>query len=194
MREYKLNRPAPAAQPRQEPATKAQNLSSDLVETFLRILRDQFYFAAKERLYFQERHLLIKAITLPANYLATRGMTSEIPADRYRQIIMEVIQTVKGHGTMADAHSPARYFWKVMQSHLQHHGDEYYEEAKRTRDSAENIALGILKRCKIAPRDSTISDLDSLHRLVKSPGGRRPAKAKQAPCTPPAAPQLDLFQ
>ena len=130
---------------------------------------------------------------MPANYLAMRGMSVEITAARYREIIMEVIQTVKGHGSMANARSPGRYFMKVMQTHLQHHGDEYYDEAKAIRDSIANVTLGITKRCKVVPVDSTITDMDALHRLVKSPGGRR-AKAVQPVCTPPAPPQLDLFQ
>lgn len=78
-----------------------------------------------------------------------------------------------------------------MQTHLQHQGERYYEEALSIRNYAENVALAVVKRGKTPRTDSTLADLEALHRLVKSPGGKR--RAKQPAAKPAAPAEPDLF-
>jgi hypothetical protein len=198
MREYKLNRPAPvnagfsgknqkkpgktpALRPKPE-ASSGTGPSGDLVQEFLQMIRNQFYFDKPDFHFHQHRSILIKAFTYPASWLATRGMTREIPADRYRQLIQDVIQEVKRFGQMSTSRSPAHYFFKVMQTHMQHHGEDYYDECRSVRNAVAQITAGMTK---VPETDSTLADLAALHRLATS--GARKVVQK------PASPQLDLF-
>jgi hypothetical protein len=188
-------RPPPTVTPFNAGHSGAE-ISADIAGDLLRTIGQQFYLD-RDKLFFQERKKLLQAITLPAKWLSTRGFEKEIPAARYRQIVMDVIQDVKRFGSMPTRRTPALYFLSVMQKHLQHHGEEYYEEAKASRNLYDEVILGLEKRRSSPATDSTLADLAALHKLARSPGGpkKKPAAAiPQTPCTPPATPQLDLFQ
>jgi hypothetical protein len=198
MREYKLNRPAPVnggftgknvRKPVKTPALRPKAETSagigpagDLILEFLQMIRSQFYFDKPDFHFHQHRSILIKAFTYPASYLAARGMTQELPAARYRHLVQDVIQEVKRFGQMSSAISPAHYFFKVMQTHMQHHGEDYYDECRSVRNAVAQITAGV---SKVPETDSTLADLAALHRLAAS--GARRVKQK------PASPQLDLF-
>ena len=51
----------------------ASDLPDDLVNLFLRSIRNQFY-QGHEKLFFQEKRMLLMAITYPASYLKERGV------------------------------------------------------------------------------------------------------------------------
>ena len=198
MREYKLNRSAPVnagfqgknpKKPAKTPALRPKpvassgtGLSGKLVEDFLQMIRGQFYFDKPDFHFHQHRPILIKAFTFPASWLAARGMTREIPAERYRQLVQDVIQDVKRFGQMSSAISPAHYFFKVMQTHMDHHGEALYDECRSVRNAVAQVTSDLAK----APEtDSTLADLAALHRLAASRARRVVQK--------PASPQLDLF-
>ena len=198
MREYKLNRTAPVnagfqgknpKKPAKTPPLRPKPVASSgtgpsgaLVEEFLQMIRNQFYFDKPDFHFHQHRSILIKAFTYLAWWLAGKGMTQEIPADRYRQLIQDVITEVKRMGQMSSAVSPAHYFLKVMQTHVAHHGEDYYDECRSVRNAVAQVTSGLAK----APEtDSTLADLAALHRLAASRARRVVQK--------PASPQLDLF-
>ena len=169
--------------PKQE-TSPGTALSAKLVEDFVRTIKAQFYLDVPEQRFRQQRAMLVQAITYPANWLVGKGMNQEISASRYRQLIDDVVQEVKRFGQMSEAHSPAHYFFKVMKSHMEHHGEEYYDECRGIRNAVAQVTSRLSK----APEtDSTLADLDTLHRLAKGAGGKR--RVTQAP----AQPQLDLF-
>jgi hypothetical protein len=173
----------PSLRPAQ-PVPQAARLSPDLVADFIRIIKDQFYLDVPERRFRQQRSMLVQAITYPAAWLAKRGMTQEISSSRYRDLINDVVAEVKRFGRMSEAYSPAHYFFKVMQTHMAHHGEEYYDECRSVRNAVAQVSASFRK----APAtDSTLADLDTLYRLAKGAGGRRRV-TQAAP-----APQLDLF-
>jgi hypothetical protein len=72
--------------------------------------------------------MLIQAITWPAEWMNRRG--AKLPASGYKRILGTVIQTIKRHGEQVKFRRFSLYFFKAVQEHMNHHGDEYYEAAK----------------------------------------------------------------
>ena len=70
---------------------------------------------------------------------------------------------------------------KVVEEHLSHHGEEYYDEGKSLRTHLEN-ALLVAKRSMAAP--NAVHELAAVSRLLKVP--KRSVKG-------PKKSQLDLF-
>lgn len=161
---------------------------NDLVKLFLRSIRNQFY-KGHEKLFFQERNLLLQAITYPASYLNQRGVG--LNAARYQAILTQVIRTINAHGNLAAVRSPGRYLLHAVQEHMRHQGEEYYECGKRTRDAIADALLGLKPRAKtgpIQPGDNPVPALAEAHALLAAPKGGRPKKIK--PAAPVAQPSL----
>ena len=79
-----------------------------------------------QRQFFQERDLLRQAIAFPAARLKERlGVTAT--DDLYRRILRTVIDTIKEHGNRAKIQQVSAYFLHAVQTHMDHHGEEYYE-------------------------------------------------------------------
>ncbi|MDD5349267.1 MAG: hypothetical protein PHQ12_03555 [Chthoniobacteraceae bacterium] len=164
------------------------NLPEQLVNRFLRSIQHQFYKAPHQKLFFQERNLLLQAICWPARYLDDRAV--KISATRYTALLTGIIHTINEHGNLAAVRSPGRYLLKAVQEHMQHHGEDYYQVGKRTRDAIDDIMHGLKPRVEGAEiqsaDDSTVPALAETHRILSATmGGRRKTAA-------PAV-QPDLF-
>ena len=161
-------------------------LPEALVERFLRSLRNQFY-KGEDKLFFQERRLLMAAICYPAQWLDQRAV--RLNAKRYTDILTKIIRAINAHGQLSTVRSMGRYLAKCVQEHMSHHGDAYYEEAKATRNVIDDVLLGLGNRVQkgaaIPATDSTVPDLAKLHRLL---GAKKPRRKTAA--TPM---QKDLF-
>jgi len=155
------------------------NLPEQLVERFLRSIRNQFYKAPHEKLFYQEKFLLIQAITYPASYLHLRGVG--LPAARYESLLTTIIRTINAHGNLKTVRSPGRYLLHAVQEHMKHHGEDYYEAGKRTRDAVADALMGLKPRHKggaIPSADSPVAALAETHRILSAgKGGRRKATA-----------------
>ena len=162
------------------------DLPEELVNRFLRSLRNQFY-KGEDKLFFQERRLLIAAICYPAQWLDQRAV--RLNAKRYTGILTKIIRTINQHGRLSRVRCMGRYLLHCVQTHMSHHGDAYYEEAKATRNVIDDVLLGLGKRVQsgaaIPVADSTVPDLAKLHRLL---GTKKPRRKTAA--TPV---QKDLF-
>ena len=77
----------------------------DIVRDYLHLIKNEFH-AGDERAFFQQRWLLIKAIT----YLAKRGVF--LPQPDYRKILDTVISGIKDHGNR----DTIRYFGRYLLS------------------------------------------------------------------------------
>lgn len=152
-------------------------------ERFLRSIRNQFY-QENEKLFFQERLLLLQAITWPARYLDDRGV--KLNAKRYTEILTTVIRTINRHGNLRTVRSFARYLLHAVQEHMKHHGEEYYEQAKAVSRDIAAVMEGYSRK-PLPAQDNTTKTLADLHRLVAVKSGRK----KQL--TRAAQPQPDLF-
>jgi hypothetical protein len=101
------------------------------VEEMLSRIRREFFRYATNKQFFQERPLLIQAITGPAKYMNERGVKA--PASLYRRILQTVIDTIRQKGNRSKIQRFSVYFLHCVQEHMKHHGDEYYYQAKAAR-------------------------------------------------------------
>lgn len=165
-----------------------------LLSEYLGMLRRQFY--TDDKAFFQQRRLLIKALTLPARWFEKRGVFAD---DRdYRKILDEVIQGIKRHGDTGAIKYFSGYFLLCLQTHMKHHEEAYYDRAKSSRRKMD-AALNQI-RASLTPQESPArltEDLAALSGLLRSPGGKRRAKNKpaaqpdlfaQVPCSPATQP------
>jgi len=99
----------------------------DIVRDYLHLIKNEFY-AGDERAFFEQRWLLIKAITYPARWLDKRGVF--LPETEHRKILDTVISGIKDHGNTDTIRSFGRYFLDCIQKQIKHHEETYYDHAK----------------------------------------------------------------
>lgn len=170
-------------------------VSPGLVEDFLRILRQQFYYDAPKKAFFYDRTMLFEAITHPAVYLKQRGISREVSEQEYRDILTKIIREIQGHGDTANIRHFGRYFLTSVQKHMLHQGDVYYQEASAIRSIQADYAMGLLSpRKKVPAVDHTVEILAHAAKLAaQKRGKKKPAPLTQAEpdlfaCTPLASP------
>lgn len=147
------------------------------LEALLKNIRDQFYTTTPAQKFYQDRNVLLVALTWPASWLKHRGVTWT--AERYFQTIRDLLQEIKRHGATGEIQYFPGYLLKCIQDHFAHHSDEYCDEAKRTR-SAFDLALGRAidagKLAEIRTAEAAIDVLAEAHRMLAS-ARRRPKTA-----------------
>ena len=144
----------------------------------LALIRRTFFARTLERQWFQEVDLLRQAIAFPAVRLKERFAVTATD-DLYRLILSKVIDTIKQHGSKRKQRFSV-YFLHCVQSHMDHHGEEYYIAAKAARRLADLLPAA-MRGAHIVRADRTTEVLADLHRALKSRAGR---KKKQAPMQP----------
>jgi hypothetical protein len=152
---------------------------SEFSEEMLRVVRREFYAAADSKRFFEERQLLMQAVTYPAKYLNDRG--ARVPASKYRAILATVISTIKAKGNLAAIERFSVYFLHCVQQHMAHHGDGYYYAAKELRPVGPIVGT-VLDRARKAASgagqgDQTVPVLAEAHRVLSS--RRRIQRAKK---------------
>lgn len=138
---------------------------------FLHTLRSQFY-ADDEKAFFQQRWMLMKAISAPASYLAKRGV-GLTEAD-HRKLLTEVIRTIQHHGDTRRIRLFGRYFLHCVQEHLKHHGEDYYDSGKALRSIAD-AAVDSIKAKAAAQALETTDRLAEIHAAIRPPKRRKKA-------------------
>ncbi len=175
-RQSPVNRPALDLRP-SDPGAAAR-----ICKDFLHVLRNQFY-PDDQKGFYQQRWLLLKAITHPAKYLAMRGV-GLTEAD-HRKILTEQIRTIQHHGDTRAIKLFGRYFLHCIQQHMKFHGEDYYDSGKTVRAIADQTVDSI--RAQAASQALEVTDrLAEIHAAVRPPARRKkPAAAEPG--------QLDLF-
>lgn len=156
----------------------------ELRDACLDFLRRKFYsFPGSEKAFFQQRNDLLRRVVLyPATWLNKRGVT--IHGDAYRELFMKVFMQAAAHGVDKVKYPPA-YLAAVIQNHLRHHGEEYYEEAKSVRNLVENTMLLLGKAAPAAP--------DPVRELAAARDILAASKTKRTPIKGSLTSQLNLF-
>ena len=168
-------RPKPQRLPVKQPT------SPELQDELLRFIQTKFYPGEAVRFVKDTPRLLSWVIREFATWLEDRAVT--LPPDRYLAIMRDVIlmDAVRHGNTGAIAYIPA-WLRAVVQSHLAHHGEEYYEEGKSIRTLAER-ALWATQR-QAVPAPDPIRELATAARL---------ARPKKRLSKPPVKDQLTLL-
>ena len=170
--------------------SSAEQLAAErFQEQTLAQIRREFYRTRTETEFFQERAMLLRAITHPSDWLKQRGI-DKMSAAAYRQILTTVLTAIRGHGRPAKVLRFSAYFLHCVQEHMNHHGEEYYEAAKAERADAGAVASKMLRKLQPgeAAEGTFLDILVAVHRTVKSKGGRKRQNVQALALTP------DLFE
>ena len=162
--------------------------SSQYLDQMLCMLRGWFY-ADNEKEFFQDREMLVRSVCALSVYLKARAV--RIPLTRQGQIFTGMVQTIKQHGNTGKIKRFSAYLLTCIQKHLQHHGEEYYDEGKRTRDALADVMAGLKPRDgrPVADPGDSVDQLAAFASIMRSKGGRK----KRACKTPAKAMQLDFL-
>lgn len=149
--------------------------AAELTDQTLLAVRREFY-RGNDKGFFQERNLLVKAITYPADWLNRKG--AKLPAAKYRAILQTVLDAMKRHADRAAIRRVSAYFLHAVQEHMKHHGEEYYLAAKQLRPAgvAAQRIVG-----KLRPGDvetDIVGVMLEVRRTLRSKGGRKKQSAE----------------
>ena len=103
--------------------------------------------------------MIKKAMTYPAHWLQKRQVP--LSEARYRQIMVEIIDTMARMGNLEKVTFISRYVLHCVQEHMKHHGDRYYAEGKAIRNRV-NILMTAVEKAH-AGADSTVPVLADVH-------------------------------
>lgn len=161
--------------------------ADSLLNNWLHRLKNQFYPDTPKEFY-QQRSILITAITHPARWLNDREV--RLPEARIDAILTDILWGIMHHGDTARIGYFCRYFLKAVQDHMTHQGERYYEEGKSLRfilDTAlENLSKKQAAKLSDA-QDQTTAELAALNRLVQS------TRLKKKKIAAKTATQKELF-
>ncbi len=150
--------------------------STRIVQDFLHVLRNQFY-PDDAKGFYQQRSLLIRGITYPASYLSERGV-GLTEAD-HRRILTDQIRGIQHHGATQKIRFFGRYWLHVIQQHMRHHGETYYDSGKTIRTLAAS-GLDSIKAKAAASALDTTDRLAEIHAAIRLPA-RRKKQAQKRP-------------
>lgn len=158
--------------------------ASRIVQDFLHVLRNQFY-ADDPKGFFQQRWLLVRGISYPAKYLADRGV-GLTEAD-HRELLTNQIRGIQHHGDTRAIRFFGRYWLHVIQQHMKHHGEDYYDSGKKLRQVADTAIESI--RGQAAAQALEVTDrLAEIAAAIRPPTRRKKPAAAVAPSA-----QAELF-
>jgi len=172
--------------PRKTNALK-QPTPKELTDACLEFLRRKFYQQpGDEKCFAQDRSRLLSWVVLwPAGWLNSRGVT--IHGDDYREIFMKVFMQAAANMQSKVKYRPA-YLRQVIQSHWRIHGEDYYEEAKSTRNQVDHLLMMAGQLAKqAAPAADPVREMASARQILTS------LKPKKAVDKSPVKAQLNLF-
>lgn len=119
-----------------------QQLPSEILADLMSAIRSSFYpdslgqdKAAFKRWSQDQRFLHTRVVLWPASWLNKRGVT--LKPERYKQIIMGVLNEVKTHGKTEAVKFWPGYLAHCIQQHFKHNSEAIYEEGKNLRAQLE---------------------------------------------------------
>lgn len=125
-----------------------QQIPSDIVDDLLAAIRGAFYGDLTDKQWHQEKRFLTRVVTWPARWLSGRAVT--LPAERYKAIVLEILDGVKVHGATGSIKFWPGYLLRCVQAHFRVHGEDYYNEGK-TVSAAVAKAMGSVGRHQVDP-------------------------------------------
>lgn len=141
-----------------------QKVSDELVGRLMRLIRGQFCGDMSPKEWGQMYNFFLRNIVLwPARFITGKQFT--IPGARYEQIMLEIFNDIKRHGTQEVVTRWPGYLMKCVQSHFRVNWETYYNESKGVR----NIAMHALATIgKAEHQDKTVEALAMAHRVLSS--------------------------
>lgn len=124
------------------PFRPKQQLPGEIVSDLMAAIRGPFYGDATPKQWAQDYHFIRDRVVLwPATWLDKRGVT--LKPERYKAIILEVLQEIKHHGNTGQIGYWPAYLAKCVQERFKHQSEAIYEEGKNLRAQLENVITGL---------------------------------------------------
>jgi hypothetical protein len=149
----------------------------EIRDELLRFIQTKFY-QGDQVSFLKDRPRLLKWVILKlADYLDDKAVT--IPAGRYLEIMRDkvLMNAVRFGKTEQIKYRPA-WLGVVVDQHLAHHGEEYYEEAKSIRNLVDN-ALTIAHSRPVHDQPDPVRELARAARLLDGRNSPKMAAKKR---------------
>jgi hypothetical protein len=160
-----------------------QQTPQAVLDALAGLVRRKFYAGDDGRFFKDRWHLLQWALLWPARHFFTPKSVS-LPPARYQEILTKIIMEAAMFQGDKIRYRPA-WLQMVIQSHFAAHGEEYYEEAKAIRTTAENTLLALHQ---LPTREAElVQDFTVASKLLDAVKPQRKKKVA------PAASEPDLF-
>lgn len=161
-----------------------QPAPEEMVHRLMQSVRLQFCPGMDDKTWFQSHYYFLKqnVVLWPAREMcAEHGFT--LPAERYEEIMLGIFSGIRRNQRAKVQFWPA-YLMKCVQSHWQHHWEEYYAEAKSLQSLITRtlVALGRLEKRE----DRGVEALALAHRVIAASRKARKGVGSKA--------QLSLFE
>lgn len=159
---------------------RKQPMPEAVLEELLRFIQAKFY-PANSLAFTKDRPRLLRWVIFKlATYLEERGVTIQ-PA-QYLEIMRDkILMEAVRHQAVDIEYVPA-WLGKTVETHLDHHGEDYYEAAKTIRNAVDG-ALAMAHGAGHRPRD-VVREFSQAARLLKP---------RKAPINGPEKKQLTLL-
>lgn len=157
-----------------------QELPADLIARLMAVVRNQFCGDLEGSEWGKNSHFVKRNVILwPAYFICNKnGFT--LPAHRYEAIMGVIFEGIKRHGQTGSVRYWQGYLMKCVQDHWNHHWEEYYAEAKASRNIAETALANIGRLSERT--DPTVETLAGVHKVLaaKAKQTKKPAIQEQA--------------
>lgn len=140
-----------------------QVVSEEVQRSLLELIQRKFYDGFPVQFAKDTYHLQRWVIYWPAReWFDLKGLS--VPNHRYLEIVTKVLLDAASFQKVKAKYPPA-FLKAVIQSHFEHHGDEYYREAKSARSLADH-ALATIGKITPAGHDDVVTRFVAADRLL----------------------------
>lgn len=157
-------------------STGKTDIPQQLTDSFLRRIRKQFY-GGRDKAFFQERRMLLQALTWPARYLDDRAV--HLTARQYQDLLNKIIGTIVREGDLPKIKHVGAYLLHCVQEHMRHHGDEYYELGKSIREGIATVMRKLTPGPTDPQTEPITAQLAAVHRVLATPRKRAPKSSQR---------------
>jgi hypothetical protein len=135
-------------------------------------IKARFYkSSASEKRYYQDRRMLIYALTWPATWLDRRGLP--ITSQGYQKLLTERLDDIATYGDPKRySNYFPRYLLKSIQDWFAHHGETLYEQLKHVRNQLCEIEA-LLQQKNSEPAEDIVSPMAQAHAILESQNRRK---------------------
>jgi hypothetical protein len=159
-----------------------------LIAELMQRVRLDLYRGRPDKQWYQQQDTVKKALTWPAAWLEQRKVP--MSPERYRAILGGILDTMGANGKLTAVTYPGAYLLHVVQQHMEHHGDTYYQECKGARNRV-TLEMAAVEKAVADRRSSPAADIIAPFAQVHA--ALAIGKSKGRPKAAAASLQPDLF-
>lgn len=134
-------------------------------EVLLDQIKTRFYRSnALQKRFYQDRRMLLYALTWPAKWLDRRALP--ITSQAYQKLLSDRLEDIATHGDPKRYQNYfPRYLLKTIQDWFAHHGEALYEELKHIRNQLSNIEA-LLQQNSRKTGEDIVTPLAQAHAIL----------------------------